>query len=114
MKNKKVRDAIFIILGTTLLAMATGLFYSPNHLVVGGFGGIGIILESFMNERLGWGIPVSVTNLVLNIPLIIVANKYMGKSFIFKTLFSTFLYSLVMVICDYLPASRGRIPGSAQ
>ena len=107
MKNKKVRDAIFIILGTTLLAMATGLFYSPNHLVVGGFGGIGIILESFMNERLGWGIPVSVTNLVLNIPLIIVANKYMGKSFIFKTLFSTFLYSLVMVICDYLPAYEG-------
>lgn len=107
MTGKRLRDAVFIILGTTLLALATGLFYSPNHLVVGGFSGIGIVLETVTASRFGRGIPVSLTNLVLNIPLLIIANRYMGKKFILKTAFATVFYSVVMYVCDYLPHYEG-------
>lgn len=101
--GKKIKEVILIIIGTSLLALATGLFYSPNRMVVGGFSGIGIIVEAFT------GIPVSLTNLVLNVPLILVGIKFMGKEFIIKTAFSTVLYSGVIALCEFLPVYTGDI-----
>ena len=105
--NKRFKEAVLIVIGTSLLALATGMFYSPNHMIVGGFSGIGIILEAITEAQFGRGIPVSVTNLVLNIPLLIVAFRFMGKEFIFKTAFSTVLYSVVIAVCEFLPQYTG-------
>lgn len=105
--NKRFKETVLIVIGTSLLALATGMFYSPNHMIVGGFSGIGIILEAITEAQFGRGIPVSVTNLVLNIPLLIVAFRFMGKEFIFKTAFSTVLYSAVIAVCEFLPQYTG-------
>lgn len=105
--NKHLKEAVLIVIGTSLLALATGMFYSPNHMIVGGFSGIGIILESVTEAHFGKGIPVSVTNLVLNIPLLLAAFRFMGKDFILKTAFSTVLYSAVVALCEFLPQYTG-------
>ncbi len=105
--SKLFKEALLIVIGTSLLALATGMFYSPNHMIVGGFSGIGIILEALTEAQFGKGIPVSVTNLVLNIPLLIVAFRFMGKGFILKTAFSTVLYSAVIAVCEFLPQYTG-------
>ena len=105
--NKRFKETMLIVIGTSLLALATGMFYSPNHMIVGGFSGIGIILEAITEAQFGRGIPVSVTNLVLNIPLLIAAFRFMGKEFIFKTAFSTVLYSVVIAVCEFLPQYTG-------
>ena len=105
--NKRFKETVLIVIGTSLLALATGMFYSPNHMIVGGFSGIGIILEAITEAQFGRGIPVSVTNLVLNIPLLIAAFRFMGKEFIFKTAFSTVLYSVVIAVCEFLPQYTG-------
>ena len=105
--NKLLKETVLIVIGTSLLALATGIFYSPNHMIVGGFSGIGIILEALTESYFGKGIPVSITNLVLNIPLLIIALRFMGKGFIVKTAFSTVLYSLVIALCEFLPQYTG-------
>lgn len=105
--RKRVREYILLIIGTALLAMATGIFYNPNKMIVGGFAGIGIIVEAISSSHLGFTIPVSVTNLVLNVPLILIALKFRGKEFIVKTAFATVLYSGVMEICTFLPKYTG-------
>ncbi|MBE6008482.1 MAG: YitT family protein [Lachnospiraceae bacterium] len=105
--SKLFKEALLIVIGTSLLALATGMFYSPNHMIVGGFSGIGIILEALTEAQFGKGIPVSVTNLVLNIPLLIIALRFMGKGFILKTAFSTVLYSAVIAVCEFLPQYTG-------
>jgi len=105
--NKLFKETLLIVIGTSLLALATGIFYSPNHMIVGGFSGIGIILEELTTTHFGKGIPVSVTNLVLNIPLLIIALRFMGKGLIIKTAFSTVLYSVVIALCAFLPQYTG-------
>jgi uncharacterized membrane-anchored protein YitT (DUF2179 family) len=55
-------------------------FIIVNHLAEGGFVGISILLLYLLH------VPVSVTFLVLNIPLFILAWKVFGRDFIWKTI----------------------------
>lgn len=84
MKMKmKTRDYALIILGAFLMGFAIKNIYDPVGMVTGGVSGVAIILKSQL------GIPLWVTNTVLNIPLFLVSIKFKGWQFIKRTLVAT-------------------------
>jgi len=95
-KNKQwqtLRDYVMIVIGTGLIAVAIQFVYDPSKMVTGGFSGISIIIKSITKWLVVGGIPLWVTNLVLNLPVFVVAWVVKGKQFVGRTAISTILLS---------------------
>ncbi len=96
-REKRI-DLLWITIGTFLMAVATNLFYTPAHMVPGGFTGLAIILKHLTEKIMTGGIPVWLTNIVLNVPLILMSVKIRGFQFIRKTFFAALIFSLFLYI----------------
>ncbi len=96
--RKKYTDYIAIAVGTFLLAFSISVFFEPFNLVTGGVSGLGIIIKSLSANIIEGGIPVGVTNAVLNVPLFLLALLIKGKGFGFKSLLSTVLLSVFLLL----------------
>jgi uncharacterized membrane-anchored protein YitT (DUF2179 family) len=89
-------DYMYIILGTTLLALAINMFFAPLGLVTGGVTGLAIIIKTITVDLVKDGFPIYITNLVINIPLFILAIIIKGKNFGTRSLFATFYLSFAL------------------
>lgn len=92
------KDLFFIVVGCFFAALGTGSFLLPNQLSSGGFAGIATIIYYFFE------INMATTILVLNIPLFIIGFIKFGFKFILKTIFATFLYSIMIDVFEPKPA----------
>lgn len=92
-KKSAVWDYIMVIIGTGLLATSIKCLYDPMGLVTGGFTGLCIVIKEVTEGIVDGGIPLWLSNLILNIPLFLVAWKVKGKRFIWRTIIGTFLLS---------------------
>lgn len=92
-----------IVLGAIVLALTINWFLSPAGLVTGGISGLGIIIESVSKSTMGFVIPISLTTLMLNIPLFIVAIKQKGFVFVKKSLYSVGITTILIEVTSYLP-----------
>ena len=101
--KKPIYDYIKIILGTTLLAIAINSFFEPLNLVTGGVTGLAIIIKNLTENVIGGGIPLWVTNIVVNIPLFIIAITLKGKNFGGRSLFATIFLSFALFYTQFLP-----------
>lgn len=106
-KKNKFEDYVFIILGVTVLAISINMFYEPNNLVIGGFSGLGIIILYYSKLLFNIEIPLYLTNIVLNLPLIIAAWKIMGKNVIWRTVFGTVFLSFALIYTKPMPVFVG-------
>lgn len=86
---KAVKEYILILLGSLIYSFALVLFVTPNHIAAGGVTGISIILTHLT------GISVGSFYFLINIPIIILGFRYIGKKFVMKSLFSIAIISLV-------------------
>ncbi len=100
--NKSL-NIIFIITGIISLAISISVFFEPNNIVLGGFSGIGIIMNRMLK------VPVSVSNIVLNIPLFLVSYSILGKKYIFKSVLCTIGLSVALQAATLIPAFKGDI-----
>lgn len=83
-RNKQQwRDYLLITLGTAVMAVATSSIYDPAGLVTGGFSGLAIVIKQLSQMLFGKGVPLWVTNLVLNIPLFLFGIR-MSRDFLVK------------------------------
>lgn len=82
------KDYLFITFGVAIYALGFSAFILPNQVVIGGVTGIGTIVY-FLT-----GIPVAITQYVLNIILLIIAYKVVGKQFVMGTLFGATMISV--------------------
>lgn len=89
-------DYILIMVGTSLMALAIKGIFDPVSLVTGGFSGIAIIVKNITEGIIEGGIPLWLTNLLLNIPLFVVAIKVKGWRYIAKTIFATIWLSVAL------------------
>lgn len=87
-------DYLLMVIGSGLMAFAIKCIFDPINLVTGGFTGIAIIIKSMTEGVNEGGIPLWLTNLILNIPNFLLAMKIKGIRFIGRTLFSTVCVSL--------------------
>ena len=81
--------------------------YDPVSMVTGGFTGLAIIIKDVTGYLIPGGIPLWLTNLVLNVPLFLAALKIKGKRFIWRTIVGTLLLSLWLYILPLVDLTDG-------
>ena len=94
-------EYILIIVGTGLMATAITSCFDAAGMVTGGFSGIAILVKAWTKGVYGDGIPLWITNLVLNVPLFLLAAKIKGFKFVKKALLGDLSLTIWLAI---LPA----------
>jgi len=84
-------EALMMIGGSLACAVAVNVFYVPLKLTMGGVSGIVSIVFQ-LTER-GALLPFGVMVMILNIPLLILGWRDLGRIFVVKSLIGTVLYS---------------------
>ena len=78
-------DGIKLILGTGGIALGIQWFYDTGGFVTGGFTGIAIMIRQTTLFLVKGGVPLWLTNLLLNIPVFLAALRIKGRRFVAKT-----------------------------
>lgn len=81
---------IVITVGVLIMAIGLNYFLAPNTIAPGGVTGFAIGFKKIS------GIPIYITNLVINIPLFLLGARLLGKSSAIKTLYATIILSLFL------------------
>ena len=95
MSNKYLqffKEYIIVALACMVMAFNTSYFFIGNKLAQGGVSGLSLIIHYLSN------IDMSYLYFALNIPLIILAYIFLGKNFLLKTLFATFILSVFLKV----------------
>lgn len=96
--NKNTFFELFMIaLGCAIYALSLDMISVPNKLADGGLSGIALLLRHF------WGINMGLTTLVLNIPLIILGYRFMGKRLLAYTIWGTVALSFFLSFWRLVP-----------
>lgn len=98
LKRSRIRDDIFIIVGTLLMAIAINFIYDPLQLDTGGVTGLGIIVKYMTEGIISGGIPIWVTNIICNVPLFLISYKVFGFKYISKTVLATASLTIFLAI----------------
>ena len=96
---RHVKSILTIIFGAAIYAFGLTYFVVPHHLFEGGATGITLITYYLFN------IPISVMNLIINIPLFILAWKIFGAKTLYSSLLGTISLSIWLAIFDKIPLS---------
>ena len=87
-----IKEYIIVALACVVMAFNINYFFVGNKLAEGGVSGLSLIIHYLSN------IDVSYLYFALNIPLIILAYIFLGKNFLLKTLFATFILSVFLKV----------------
>lgn len=90
------KDYLMIFLGTFMYSLGITQFIMPHKFVTGGLAGIGILLNY------AFSLPVSVTVLVINALLILIAWRILGPQFLVKTIVGVLSLSTFLGIFEAL------------
>lgn len=88
-----VTSYAYILVGSFLLALGIIGFLAPNQIATGGTAGLAIVLHHMVD------VPIGGLMALINIPLLLVSIKYLGKHFAFKTIFAI---GSIAVFIDFL------------
>ncbi|MEE9364946.1 MAG: YitT family protein [Cellulophaga sp.] len=91
MKNE-VFNYIYILIGCICLAFGVVGFLSPNEIATGGTAGLAIVFHHLFN------LPIGVLFGLINIPLLLVSIKYLGKYFALKSTVAIVLMGVLIEI----------------
>lgn len=83
---------IGITLGALLSAFSIQTFLSPNMILDGGIIGISMIVSQLTN------ISLSIFTILLNIPLLLIGYKNLGKKFLIKATYAMLIFSCFLTI----------------
>ena len=96
----KFKDILAIIFGAGIFSFGIYFLVIPFHFYEGGATGITLITYYLFK------IPVSLMNLLINIPLFVLAWKLLGKKSLYLSLLGTFSVSAWMAIFEAIPLSH--------
>ena len=91
-KRTAAMDYLLLIAGAFIMGFAIKNIYDPLNLVTGGVSGLAIVIKSQV------GVPLWLTNTLLNIPLFLASYRIKGWRFIKRTLVSTVSLSLSLYV----------------
>ena len=95
-------DVLYDIAGSTLLSIGLSSFAAPKEIAPGGVSGIAVIVNHLA------GIPLGTVTMCLNIPLILLAWRFLGRDFTLKTLKSVFILSAILnYVMPFVPIYNG-------
>lgn len=95
-------DILYDIIGGILYAAGIYSFAANAEFAPGGISGLAIIINHFTN------IPIGMCTLLLNVPVILICIRLLGKRFLFKSLCTMAISTVWMdVVFPLLPAYSG-------
>lgn len=86
----ELKNYLFIVCGSLLLAFGVTLFFIPNALVTGGTSGMAILLHYVI------GLPTGAMMVAVNAPLLAIGAKYLGRAFTFRSIVTIVLSSMLI------------------
>ena len=92
------KDYFMIVIGLAMYAFGFCAFIFPEKIVIGGLPGAASLVYFATESWWGYGIPVGITNYVLNIALLCMAYKIVGKTFVIRTIFGSTGLSLFIYL----------------
>lgn len=90
MRKKEFKNYLFILAGSVLLSLGVVWFLTPNQLLTGGTAGLSLLLHYMTPFTIG------TIMIAINIPLLIVGVKYLGKMFAIRTVITLLLISVLI------------------
>jgi uncharacterized membrane-anchored protein YitT (DUF2179 family) len=93
LRLRDLKDAALLLIGAFIYAAGTACFVTPANIAPGGATGIAIMI----NFLTGW--PVGAVTMLINIPLLFLAWKYLSRKFAIRTAVACFICSFIL---DYL------------
>ena len=95
---------LLITVGSLIYALGQLYFIKPLHIPMGGVSGLALV-ANFL-----WSLPIGVVTIVLNIPLLFLGWRNMGREFFVKTTFAILVSSVFTDILEpLLPAFDGEM-----
>ncbi|WNQ09261.1 YitT family protein [Paenibacillus aurantius] len=98
------RQILPIMLGTAIYAFGLHYFVISNELMEGGVTGVALLLNY------AFGMPPSLTNLILNVPLFLIGLKIFGKRPMFYTLLGILSLSFFLWVMEVLIRKEWVVP----
>jgi len=95
-----------IIVGSLIVVVSFNLFLIPHNVLSSGLSGISMLLGMITPLNTG------LANFLLNLPLIIVGYKLLGKKFIMNSIFSVIIISLGLYVVPVVPIANDTILSS--
>ena len=110
-KNKKelLVQAVYAVGGSLLFALGVNLIIVPLGLYNGGFMGAAQLLRTFLVDVCGLPVPSGIDMsgiiyFIINIPLLYMGLRFLGKEFAVKTLITVAIQSILLVVVP-IPAA---------
>lgn len=104
MIKNKILDYMVITLGASLYALSVVIFTAPNNIAPGGLTGIATLINYL------FAFPIGTFILIMNVPLLFLSYRKLGKSYFSKTLAGTVLVSvLIDIFTPFIPAYTGNM-----
>lgn len=96
--EEEVRNLILVCMGTLGMAFAYALFFTPCNMVPGGFTGLAMVMRRLTSDMMPGGIPLWAGNLILNLPLLVIAGFSRGWRFIGRTMLASGMFSVWLAV----------------
>lgn len=96
-----IREFITGVFGILIVAASINLFIVPNHFFSSGVTGFAQLLRNLILHITKWDLNFDIAgiiNLCINVPLIIIAFRYLSKTFTRRTLVSIVLFNISMTL----------------
>ena len=102
MTDSRIKNLLLEIAGCFISALGTYSFAVAARVPVTGVAGIGAILYHL------FGLPIGVTNLILNIPIILICYQALGRDFFLRSLRCMLLFAFFTdFVLPFLPIYEG-------
>lgn len=102
-KNREtIETYVLLTVAAFLMSLGVVWIFNSEQIVPGGVTGIGIIIEN-LTENMGTGIPVWLTNLVINVPLFIWGYFLLDRKSMVRTAYTTVISTAFLAVIPALP-----------
>ena len=88
LSKTELKNYLFITLGSLVLSLGVAGFFIPNSVLTGGTAGLSLLLHYVTSYSVG------TLMVAVNLPLLIIGGKYLGKMFAIRTVITIVLISL--------------------
>lgn len=100
--RKLTVDTLYDILSALVFAVGLSCFSAPNEIAPGGVSGISVLVRHLS------GLPLGTVTMLLNVPLLLLAWRFLGREFTLKTLKTVAIQTLTLnYVAPYFPIYRG-------
>lgn len=94
--KEEAKGYLFMLVACIAYATSTSIFLAPNAIVCGGLAGVAVLINYLNNN-----IPIGMTSILLNLPILAIGLKYQGWKFILRCLITV---ATLGVITDLMSA----------